>query len=672
MSELAVRLRAAVPAELVTLPAWLHWRYEEGTRKVPYYASGPRRNGTMDTPDDRARMVTFEEALRAAEARGPDVGIGLALGVVPGRTELPISGIDFDHCISASGDFDERVLQVLAAANSYAEVSPSGTGIKLFGYGDIGTTKRSDLGLEIYSRARYFTVTGRRINRAEHLSDLTAAAALARKLYGVGDEHVREPREYPRPEHRHAGMDGVLEHVLGALDNVQPAAPGEWNACCPAHAATSKSRSSLHVTDAGDRVLLYCRGGCSQDDVLEAAGLALRDLFAEPATRAPELPPVDTYAEEEREAIKNEGTQHSVKNPFAWKERFMPLREAAKPDLATATIAIIRYVLELLLARGFVTLLSGHGDVGKSYLALVIAAHVACGRRWAELACVTGRVLFVSLEDTAELIWLRLRRICEVYGLDFAAVAANITVLDVAEDADGALAFEHADGGTRKLMFTAALDIVRARAAGHDLVILDNASDAYDANENERRLVRRFVRELQRIARACDGAMCLLTHLDKVAARYGANGESYSGSTAWHNSARCRIALVEGDAGLELRHEKNNLGPKLRHAIALERGEHGVPVPLSRAEHAQRADADCTAVITAISAAIEAGITIPTARTGSRTAIHVLAARPELPEDLASDGRRLWDAITKLERDGRIRRETYRTEDRKQRERFTC
>jgi hypothetical protein len=251
-------------------------------------------------------------------------------------------------------------------------------------------------------------------------------------------------------------------------------------------------------------------------------------------------------------------------------------------------------------------------------------------------------------------------------------IAENITVLDVPEDADGALAFEHSELGTRKLVFTSAFEILSARVAGHDLIIVDNSSDAFDANENERRLVRRFVRELQRLGRKHDAAMWLLTHLDKSGARFGTNGESYSGSTAWHNSARSRLALIEGDAGVELRQEKNNLGPRLQRPIVLERGEHGVPMPLSRAAHAQLADADTTAVLLAIRAAIAAGIHIPTARTGSRTALHVLGARPELPEALASDSRRAWDAITKLERDGRVRREPYRTDDRKQRERFTC
>ena len=65
------------------------------------------------------------------------------------------------------------------------------------------------------------------------------------------------------------------------------------------------------------------------------------------------------------------------------------------------------------------------------------------------------------------------------------------------------------------------------------------------------------------IAREHDAAVVLLAHIDKAAARNGGQGNSYSGSTAWHNSARSRLALVEDEAtGLELLHEKANFGKK--------------------------------------------------------------------------------------------------------------
>jgi KaiC/GvpD/RAD55 family RecA-like ATPase len=341
-------------------------------------------------------------------------------------------------------------------------------------------------------------------------------------------------------------------------------------------------------------------------------------------------------------------------------------------DLATAELMPPRFAIERLLPRRFVTLLAGHGDSGKTLLALTFAAHIACGRRFADLACTSGRVLFVSLEDDGALVKLRLRRIADAYELDPADVGAGITLLTAGDTDDCALATEQAEHGVRRLAFTPALKEIRAAAVAHDVVMIDNASDAYDANENERRLVRSFVRALQRIARDCDAAVLLLAHIDKWGAKQGTNGESYSGSTAWHNSVRSRLALAASGAGLELVHEKANLCAKLERGIELERGEHGVLFPLSRAERAQKGREDERAVLDAIRAVTAAGLTVPTAVSGPATAVHALAGRPEIPENLATDNKRLRAALSALERQGAIERESYQGPNRHSRERYRC
>lgn len=371
---------------------------------------------------------------------------------------------------------------------------------------------------------------------------------------------------------------------------------------------------------------------------------------------------VDPLVEEIRDALERT-TSHATR---------LPLREESTGDLRAADLPPPRFVIEPLLPREYVTLLSGHGDAGKTLLALTLAAHVACGTRFGDLFVFCGKVLFVSLEDTAALIRLRLQRIACAYGLDVDAVGAGITLLEVDEDSDGALASEHAEGGTRRLLFTAAFEQIKEAAVGHDLIVVDNASDAYDANENERRMVRRFLRELQRIGQANGAAVLLLAHIDKIGARFGTAGETYSGSTAWHNSVRSRLALIETDVGLELRHEKCNVAKKLEDSIVLERAEHGVPVPLSRARRAEAEASDERAVLAAIEIADAAGVIVPTANSGPKTAIHIITTRPGFPDDLAKSPRQVRVALAALERQGVIRRESYRDEHRKLKERFKC
>lgn len=337
----------------------------------------------------------------------------------------------------------------------------------------------------------------------------------------------------------------------------------------------------------------------------------------------------------------------------------------------TADIEPPRYVIEPLIPRGYTTLLGSHGGSGKSILGLTWAAHVACGRNWGPFRFERGKAGFVSLEDTGDLARYRSRRICEEYVLPPADVLSNLTIIDGTEVS--ALAVETTEYGSRRLMFTAAAERIREMAEGVDLVVIDNASDAFDANENERRLVRAFVRYLTSMVKGHGGAVLLLAHIDKAAARFGGNGNTYSGSTAWHNSTRSRLALVDD----QLIHEKLNVGKKWEFPVPLAWSEHGVLVPdldntQRKASEAEQNEADDMAVTACLKAAAEAGETVTTATRGPVAAWHTLRQFPECPDVLKDKAgkTRAQEALMRLARTGAIRRVDYVDQYRNKRERW--
>jgi hypothetical protein len=186
---------------------WLLWRLEANADpakkplKMPYYADGGRRKGELDSPADRARLVTYAEAAAALQRAAPGTftGLGHALGQ-DGRGGF-WQGIDLDD-IAAAGTADIADLWTRGecAGLGYAEMSPSGTGLHLVGYGRHFRSLGSNAsGIEAYAGTRFFTFTGRPIvanspcaihDLAEYVETELARRHGAARVQAAGDTGV--------------------------------------------------------------------------------------------------------------------------------------------------------------------------------------------------------------------------------------------------------------------------------------------------------------------------------------------------------------------------------------------------------------------------------------------------------------------------------------------------
>ncbi len=165
----------------------------------------------------------------------------------------------------------------------------------------------------------------------------------------------------------------------------------------------------------------------------------------------------------------------------------------------------------------------------------------------------------------------------------------------------------------------------------------------------------------------------LLAHIDKSAAKDGTRGNTYSGSTAWHNSARSRLALMEQDGRILLVHEKANLSAQAEPLpfMFVEGGL--VPETGTQCEGLTTESFDHAEIIRALTAAHDAGINVSASlASGAYSAMKALEPLPEYSLTFRgkAGGQRAARAITALIRDGRIQRAEYKAPHRKIRERL--
>lgn len=333
-----------------------------------------------------------------------------------------------------------------------------------------------------------------------------------------------------------------------------------------------------------------------------------------------------------------------------------------------------QYVWRGYIPRGVVTLLGAHGGTGKSTIALMLAVAVATGQPLFGIETEPERVLFVSLEDGAGLLRHRLKRICEVWGIDPEQLEGRLFLVDGVEHPELFTAEGKQEGSTTDT-YNEVESLVQDIGAG--LLIVDNASDAFGGDEIQRRAVRGFIRCLAKIARDNHAGCLLLSHVDKGTSRKTSQDtESYSGSTAWNNSVRSRLFMARADDGtLTLTQQKNNLGA-MAARLKLHWPEDGLPDldPLTllagwvdRTTDGSAGDkADTQALLRLIAEFTERGEKVSPAPNSPTKAASLLSQEKSYPKHRKP--KEIAHLLRGAQRNKHLEIETYRTADRKPKE----
>ncbi len=179
--------------ELAQLPQWVLWHHDvrDGKpTKVPYTPAGA--HAKVNDPTTWSSFADCVDALGSGHFDG--------LGFVFSEND-PYIGIDLDKCIGEDGRPNDLAVEWVSRLNSYTERSPRGRGLHLIVKGTLPHAfKRDELGVEVYDRRRFFTMTGDWWPDAPETIE-ERSAELAELL-----ERLERPREKTRPNG--AGEDG--------------------------------------------------------------------------------------------------------------------------------------------------------------------------------------------------------------------------------------------------------------------------------------------------------------------------------------------------------------------------------------------------------------------------------------------------------------------------------
>ena len=213
-----------IPEEMRRERRWVLWRYLKrgGKRtKVPFQTNGmPARSTNENT------WFGFDAVINAYH-NGDFAGIGFVLGD-------GWAGVDLDDCV-VDGKLSHEAESLVRELDSYAEISPSGTGVKVFVTGcepSKGERSKAMAGIgevEVYSQGRYFTVTGQRLDiaaesvgdQATQISDLVERLVESKRTKKKPPAQSPDLRDHLKPIGTDLSDDDVLKIARGASNGAK-------------------------------------------------------------------------------------------------------------------------------------------------------------------------------------------------------------------------------------------------------------------------------------------------------------------------------------------------------------------------------------------------------------------------------------------------------------------
>ena len=413
----------SIPHELRALKQWVCWRYEQrgdGAKptKVPVTIGGYKASSTGP-----ADWYSFDDVVEAAPKFA---GIGFVFS-----PEDPYLGIDLDNCLGEGGEIAPWAAPILERfADSYAEVSPSGRGVKIIcrGRNPMERGRKvaiEDGGIEVYDRGRFFTITGNVWDADPPAEKQDAIAWLATEFFP------------PEPERHSAAIPAdqagdVCKRAAAYLETMDPAVAGAgghnttFRAACAmvlGFGLTADQAYALMWSSYNPR----CVPPWNAKEIRHKVDQAEK----QPGERGYLLTEKSSRKWEERPGVDLSGILGGAGGPGGGEDD----RPDSSPAVLSVANLIANYperrepIVDGLFRRGETCNIIGAPKAGKSWFLYGLALSVATGRDWLGMPTTEGRVLLIDNEIHPPELASRFDAVARAMAIPAEVLADRVDVL---------------------------------------------------------------------------------------------------------------------------------------------------------------------------------------------------------------------------------------------------
>lgn len=575
------RLVEKIPAEMQKKNFWVVWRYEwhEGEskpRKLPYKAKEYLYQREQGFPPvnlrassaDAATWSSFDEAI-AAYAGGEFDGVGFCFGA-------NYVGIDLDKRCSPGLFGNPKGLDFNAACiirdlNSYTEFSPSGSGVHIICKADCEqlfseyTQTHKAIGVEVYSKERFFTMTGNLISGVLGLDISSEINERQNEIEAFAEKWLpKKKKPLSVVGNAEQALSVSDEDILARLENSSPLAfeilqgkydligdrtkadgSPDWSRLIPAalFALASWTQDASQISRIIESSQLYVASGWESSkwarlraELLDNAKELASKLFElnhklmieqaveqatgyyEPQAKAIAEPQVKEIAELEETENYADIAHAQIKAKLAEESHIVQEWEKM---IALASEEKSDWIIDGLLDSGTLTVLSGLPYCGKTTLMFSLIVNVALGKNFLDKITQSVPVCLVNADMNLNRIIVN--KIKKVYPKDedIMGLQGKFFCVDKFDTENGIECLQRVKEVIEEKI---------GHAAPKGLFIVDTLRSAFlvgkdGQSENDSTTMTGILKPLRQLARETGWAIILLHHNSK-------GSDSYAGSAA--------------------------------------------------------------------------------------------------------------------------------------------